>query len=189
MQKIRQILQPNAFLSSLIILILAGLWIWFSRAEPGSTTQGNIPAPKEGFLAPDFSLETFSGESVNLTDYRGQVVLINLWASWCPPCRAEMPAMQAVYDAYQDQGFVILAINATNQDNLAEAVDFARQNELSFPLLIDAQGQVSDLYQLRSLPTSFFIDRQGVVREVIIGGPMSETLIRTKITDLLQEKP
>ncbi|MBN1666398.1 MAG: TlpA family protein disulfide reductase [Anaerolineales bacterium] len=186
-------LQPffthNTLVRNLIILTLAGIWIWFSRAEPGSTTQGNIPAPKEGFLAPEFTLESLSGEPISLADYRGQVVLINLWASWCPPCRAEMPAMQAAYRDYQEQGFTILAVNATNQDNLAEAAQFVAQNQLSFPILLDTQGRVSDLYQLRSLPTSFIIDRAGIVREVIIGGPMSETLIQTKIAALLQETP
>lgn len=98
-----------------------------------------------------------------------------------------MPAMQKAYEAYQDQGFVILAVNATNQDSRQDAVDFAGQYGLTFPILLDTSGEVSSLYQLRSLPTSFFIDRHGVIQEVVIGGPMSEALLRTRVQQLMEE--
>jgi thiol:disulfide interchange protein len=92
-------------------------WIWVSATNPGNTTAGQIPAPRQGFLAPDFSLQDLQGETVTLSELRGRPVLINLWATWCPPCRAEMPDMQEVYEAYQEQGFLILAVNATYQDS------------------------------------------------------------------------
>ena len=114
-------------------------------------------------------------------------MLINLWTSWCPPCKSEMPALQRVYADYQGQGFEILAVNATNQDNLADATAFAAQLGLKFPLLVDERGDVSRLYALRSLPTSFFVDSQGVIREVVIGGPMSEALLRIRVEQLLEE--
>jgi cytochrome c biogenesis protein CcmG, thiol:disulfide interchange protein DsbE len=172
---------------SIFVLIAGAAWIWISRVAPGETSAGKIPLPRQGFLAPDFSLQTPDGQSVSLSDLRGRPVLINLWTSWCPPCRQEMPAMQRAYADFKEQGFEILAVNVTNQDNLQDALRFASDLGLSFPILLDSQGEVSQLYQLRSLPTSFFIDRMGVISEVVIGGPMSEALLRIRIQELLEE--
>lgn len=104
-------------LFSLLILGLGGIWIWLSTAPAGSTTAGQIPAPQRGFLAPAFTLETPEGESISLATLRGHPVLVNIWASWCVPCQAEMPAIQRVYDEYKEEGFEVLAVNATNQDS------------------------------------------------------------------------
>jgi peroxiredoxin len=172
---------------SLLILLAGAAWIGISRAPQGSTTGGKIPLPRLGFVAPDFSLSSTSGETVSLANLRGRPVLVNLWTSWCPPCKAEMPALQRVYTDYQDQGLEILAVNSTHQDNLTDAAAFAEELGLSFPILVDGDGDVSRLYALSSLPTSFFIDRQGVIREVVIGGPMSEALLRIRVEQLLEE--
>jgi peroxiredoxin len=94
--------------------------------------------------------------------------------------------MQRVFEDYQDQGFTILAINATDQDQVDKARDFADQKGLTFPILFDTDGAVSKLYQVRALPTSFFIDDQGVIKEVVIGGPMSEALLRSRIDELIE---
>jgi cytochrome c biogenesis protein CcmG, thiol:disulfide interchange protein DsbE len=177
------------FVIYLIILGVGALWVWVSTAPPGSTTAGEIPAPKESFLAPDFELATLNGETIRLNELRGQPVLINIWASWCAPCRAEMPAMQRVFEAYGDQGFTILAVNATNQDSPNQAADFVQQHQLTFPILMDISGQVSQAYQVHSLPTSFFVDSQGIIQEIVIGGPMSEALLRTRVENLLKEAP
>lgn len=173
----------------ILVLMLGAVWIWASSAPPGTTNAGEIPAPKEGFSAPEFSLETFNGEHISLSSLRGQPVLINIWASWCTPCRAEMPAMQRIFDAYQDRGFTILAVNATNQDSPENALDFASEHNLTFPILMDSSGAVSRAYQVRSLPTSFFVDREGIIQEIVIGGPMSEALLQTRVENLLQEAP
>lgn len=173
---------------SIIVLILGAAWIWISKPPTGGTTQGTIPAPHEGFLAPDFTLSTFSGESYSLADFRGKPVLVNFWASWCPPCRTEMPAMQNVYDKYKDEGFTVLAVNTTYQDNLGDAITFAQIRQLSFPLLLDRDGSVASLYEVRSLPTSFFIDRQGIIQEVIIGGPMADALLNIRAEQLLEDE-
>ena len=85
---------------SVLVLIIGAAWIWISKAPPGSTTDGQIPQPHQGFHAPDFTLSTKDGENITLSSLRGQPVLVNLWASWCPPCRAEMPAMQRLYTDY-----------------------------------------------------------------------------------------
>ena len=174
-------------LFSVAILIIGAAWTWVSAPSKGSTTNGKIPAPQVGFFAPEFTLNSIDGESINLSDFRGQAVLINLWATWCPPCREEMPDMQHAYERYNEQGFTILAINATNQDSLPEVKDFILEHNLTFPILLDTQGDVSRLYQLRSLPTSFFVDAEGIIQEVIIGGPMSEALLFARIENLLPE--
>lgn len=170
---------------SLILLIFGAAWVWMSKTSASSTTQGNIPAPHKGFQAPEFTLNSFSGEPYSLSDLRGKPVLVNFWASWCPPCRTEMPAMQTVYDDLKQQGFTILAINTAYQDNIGDATTFAQIHQLTFPLLLDTDGSVANLYEIRSLPTSFFIDPQGNISEVIIGGPMSEALIRIQVEKML----
>jgi peroxiredoxin len=169
-----------------ILILIAGLaWISLSagRAENPAAAAS---APQAGFLAPDFSLQTTDGETYALSDLRGQAVLINLWATWCPPCRAEMPAIQKMYEEYQDQGLIVLAINSTVQDEASAIAPFVSEYGLTFPVLLDETGAVATAYQLRSLPSSYFIGRDGVIREVVIGGPMSEALLRTRIEDILK---
>jgi cytochrome c biogenesis protein CcmG/thiol:disulfide interchange protein DsbE len=178
---------------SLVLLFTGAAWIWWSRAPAGATTQGAIPAPQKGFLAPDFKLETGEGESVQLSELRGKPVVVNFWTSWCPPCREEMPALQRVYQAYQERGAVILGLNSTIQDEREAALAFAAEQGLTFPILLDEGGEATRLYQVRALPTTFFIDSQGIIQDVIAGGPMSEALLRIRVEQLLEksslEKP
>jgi peroxiredoxin len=185
-------------LTILIVIVLGSGWTYYSRVPPASTTGGAPPpSPREGFSAPDFSLELMSGgaerydegQNVTLSELRGKVVIVNLWASWCPPCRAEMPAIQSVYETYKDQGLEVLAVNTTYQDNPLDAANFIEDHDLTFPVLMDKTGAVSKRYQLRGLPSTYFIDRQGVIRAVVVGGPMSEALIRSKIQNLLEANP
>ncbi len=170
------------------ILLLGLTWTWFSRAGTAETTAGNIPAPQTGFPAPDFTLETLEGQTVTLSSLRGQPVIINFWASWCPPCRAEMPALQAVYEEYQGQ-VALLAVNAANQDNLTDALALLAETGATFPVLLDTDGAVNRLYAITSLPTTFFIGADGVIAEVVIGGPMTEAGLRARIESLLEATP
>lgn len=118
----------------------------------------------------DFTLSTIEGKQVSLSDFKGKAVLINLWASWCPPCRLEMPAIQAAYDKYQSQNLVVLGINVTIQDNLDDIKVFVEEFNLTFPILLDESGVVSaELFRLRGLPTSFFIDSEGILQRIQIG--------------------
>lgn len=170
--------------------LLLGLgWIWFSAAPANATTSSQISAPQTGFLAPDFSAQTLDGQTVRLSDLRGKVVLVNLWASWCPPCRAEMPAIEQTYQVYKEQGFVVLAVDSTVQDTLANAQAFVSANQLSFPILLDESGEITRLYRVQSLPTSFFIGADGVIREVVVGGPMAQALLISRVEKLLKERP
>jgi cytochrome c biogenesis protein CcmG, thiol:disulfide interchange protein DsbE len=150
---------------------------------------GQIPSPREGFPAPDFTLNTAEGTAATLSAERGQVVIINLWASWCGPCRAEMPALQQVYAANRARGLEVLAVNSTVQDRVPDARAFAQSLGLTFPILLDADGAVGRRYLLRALPSTFFVDRKGVIRTVVFGGPMSVATIQTKIEALLREAP
>jgi cytochrome c biogenesis protein CcmG/thiol:disulfide interchange protein DsbE len=173
-------------LFSALILVAGLAWIFLSADRAGTSTAGAIPAPRQGFLAPDFSLKTIDGESLTLSDLHGQAVLVNLWATWCPPCRAEMPVIQNLYEEYKDQGLVVLAVNMTYQDDYNAIGPFVKEYQLSFPILLEETGEVAKKYELRSLPSSFFIDRDGIIQEVVIGGPMSEALLRTRIESILQ---
>lgn len=178
--------QTQRRIAYLIMLALGLAWMFVSADRSGASTAGRIPAPHQGFLAPDFELKTAGGELVRLSDLHGQAILVNLWATWCPPCRAEMQAIEKVYQEYKDQGFTVLAVNMTYQDSPLEVMPFVEEQKLTFPILFEETGAMANAYQLRSLPSSFFIRRDGVINEVVIGGPMSEALLRTRIEDLLK---
>jgi cytochrome c biogenesis protein CcmG, thiol:disulfide interchange protein DsbE len=172
---------------SMIALITGLVWILFSADRTGTSTAGQIPAPQRDFLAPDFELTTLQDETIRLSDLRGQAVLVNLWATWCPPCRAEMQTIEAIYNEYRNQGFTVLAVNMTYQDNPLEIMPFVEGQGLTYPILLDNTGGMANAYQLKSLPSSFFIDRKGIIREVVIGGPMAEALLRTRIEGILEQ--
>src|SRR6266545_6158121 len=158
------------------ILLLGFAWIFISADRSGASTSGKISAPQQGFLAQDFELKTPGGETIKLSDLRGQAVLVNLWATWCPPCQAEMKSIETMYKEYKDQGFTVLAVNMTYQDDPSAVAPFIKEQGLTFPILLDETGMVGNAYQLHSLPSSFFIRRGGIINEVVIGGPMSEAL-------------
>ncbi len=168
-----------------ILLLIAGT-CWTILSIDRSFAENTTAAPQAGFPAPDFTLNTLTGETYTLSELKGKAVLVNLWATWCPPCRAEMPAIQKIYDEYKDQGLVVLAIDMTTQDNPLNIAPFAEEFGLNFPILLDETGDISLAYQLRSLPSSFFINRDGIISEVVIGGPMAEALLRTRVENILK---
>jgi len=120
----------------------------------------------KGKPAPDFTLKTLDGKKISLSDLKGKVVLVNFWATWCPPCREEMPLFERVYRKYKDKGFEILAIST---DSSVDPIKkFVKEFKVSFPVLLD-DGKVSNLYSIQGLPTSFLIDREGKVVKVRLG--------------------
>jgi peroxiredoxin len=135
-----------------------------------------------GNTAPDFSASTLDGGSTSLSSYRGQVVLLNFWATWCPPCRTEMPDMQAFYQEYQAQGVIVLAVNV--QEDGGTVNNLRNEYGLTFPILLDGSGQVKDAYNARALPKTYFIDRGGVIRQIQIGD-MSRQQMVDAVTPLL----
>ncbi len=172
---------------SLIILIAAAGWIAYSSYFITLPSQVNISAPKEGFIAPNFELDSGDGSKIQLEKLRGYPIVINFWASWCPPCRAEMPALQRVYEEYKDQNLHILAVNLTDQDNKQSIEKFIQSNGLTFPVLFDYLGDTANTYRVKALPTTFFINKYGIISDIIIGGPMTESLIQSKIEKMLQD--
>jgi peroxiredoxin len=170
----------------LIVLGLGLLWIYLSADRSDASSTERAAAPQAGFPAPDFELTDTSGQPIRLSDLRGQAVLVNLWATWCPPCREEMPSIEKVYNEYKDQGFVVLAVNMTYQDDARKIIPFLDERGLTFPVLLDETGNMANEYQLRSLPSSFFIGRDGAINEVVIGGPMAEALLRTRVEEILR---
>src|SRR5690625_2253413 len=133
---------------------------------------------EQGKLAPDFELETIDGELVSLSDYRGQKVILNFWASWCGPCRAEMPDMQKFYSEYGDD-IAILAVNLReterNDDNVR---DFVEEYDVTFPVLSDVSTAVANIYQARQLPTSYLIHSDGTIHNKAVGPLNYESMVR-----------
>lgn len=117
-----------------------------------------------GDSAPLFSLTDTDGNTVSLQDYKGKVILLNFWASWCEPCRNEMPAVQESYNKYKDQGFVVLGVNIA--ENQVTAKGFANRLGVTFPVLLDSDRKVTQQYKVIPIPTSFLIDRNGKVQAV-----------------------
>jgi len=125
------------------------------------------PAVALGRYAPGFALPDLSGQSVSLSQWRGQIVLVNFWASWCQPCREEMPLLQATYEAYAQDGLVVLGVNMG--ESAQRVAGFAEDLGLTFPVLVDESTTVGALYRVRGAPTTYFIDREGVIRQRYVG--------------------
>lgn len=136
-------------------------------AEPSGS--GGVGQP-----APDFALDTPASTTIRLAELRGSVVLLNFWATWCTPCRAEMPEFESAYREYRDRGFAVLAVDV--EERAEEVEPFMRELGLTFPALLDLDGSVSRAYRARALPSSFLVDRDGVVRYVRVGALTKATL-------------
>lgn len=131
-------------------------------------TSGVASATELGRPAVDFRLPDLLGKPVRVSEYRGQVILLNLWATWCPPCRVEMPTMEAAYRRYRDRGFVVLAVSV-DTGPASEVAAFVRGLALSFPVLLDPEGATIRSYRAPGLPLTVLIDRRGVVMRRVPG--------------------
>jgi peroxiredoxin len=186
---------PKPMRIALPILVIAAIGIAIvviqRTGDAGSddTLSGALDSgtPAKGEPAPDFALPTLDGEQVRLSSLRGTPVVLNFWATWCAPCKAEMPEIEAAYAGAQGE-FVVLAVNSEGTPtNMARrlAGDFRDEMELSFPILLDSPStEVYNQYRLRGLPDTFFIDRDGIIRDVVIG-PLTESALREKLDALL----
>lgn len=173
--------------ASAALLLLGLAWIFISSTPPGPATEVTLVQPRKGFYAPDFQLTTLSGETVRLSALRGKPVILNFWASWCVPCQAEMPALQEVYEEYKDQGLQVIAVNVTFQDQQAAAADFVSKNGLTFPVPLDMSGDAGRSYLIQALPSSFFIGSNGIIIDMIVGGPVDEAVFRSQAEFLMKE--
>ena len=132
----------------------------------------------KGDRAPEFQLTTRDGKSVKLSDFKGKKVILNFWATWCPPCKAEMPHMQKYYETRAEKENVeILAVNLTSMNDGEKAVQqFVKGYKLTFPILLDKKGEIGDLYRAVTIPTTYMIDTNGTIQHKIIG-PMNEEMM------------
>ena len=136
---------------------------------------------------PDFTANTLNGDVVRLSDYHGQVVMLNFWATWCPPCRAEMPAIERAYEHYRDQGLVVLAIN--NGERATEITPFTQAFALQFPVVLDTDRRLQDVFAITGYPTSLFIGRDGSTYATHVGGLSPVQLTGYIETGLAQANP
>lgn len=137
--------------------------------------------------APDFELETTDGTVVKLSSYRGQMVFLNFWAVWCPPCRAEMPSMQELYEQFSDKGLVMLAVDL--QESKVKVVNFMEDYGFEFQALLDISGQVGRRYGIRNIPTTYLIDPIGNVIAAAIGAREWSSTAAIRYFSLLLETP
>ncbi len=168
-------------------LVAAFFVVWVAgvpeRAHyTGFIVDGERVAPEMNAIAPPFEVRSLVGELVKLADLRGQTVLINFWATWCEPCKAEMPDIQAVYEAYQARGLRVLAINLGERSMDVQA--WARHYGLTFDILIDDGQQIAGLYQLRGQPSTYLVAPNGVITQIYYGSTSRE-LLEAAIAPLL----
>ena len=153
--------------TALIVWLLfsgaAGFAVDLESIEELSQNLG-LQALPEGTKAPDFELESTDGTMVKLSSYQGKVVFLNFWATWCPPCRAEMPSMQELYEQFSDKGLVMLAVDL--QESKEKVIAFMEEFKLDFPAILDVSGRVGRKYGVRSIPTTYLIDPGG---DIIVG--------------------
>jgi len=151
-----------------------------SASMPSETTEEGTSSDEVGLekgkLAPDFEVTTLDGEHVKLSDYRGERVMLNFWATWCPPCRAEMPDMQKVYEK---ENVTILAVNMIEtESNEEDVADFVKSYELTFPILIDENSNIMMDYRIQAYPTSYLIDSSGRIQFINLGAMNHDQMIQ-----------
>jgi peroxiredoxin len=157
------------------------------KESQASGTKKPTASPKQGFLAPGFSLPDLAGAQVSLEEFRGQVVLLNFWATWCAPCRREIPSLIRLYQLRKDKELEIVAVSV-DRASPSKVVSFVTDHQMSFPVLTDPRGEVGSKYWIRSVPTSFLVDSKGVIRWKVIGAiEWDEAGVLTKIDQLISE--
>lgn len=166
-------------------MMLAGIAFVLIVVIASFALQGSISAAAANRSSQvDFVANDFAGKPIRLSDYRGRFVMVNLWASWCPPCRAEMPDLIKYYGDHQADGLVFLSVNS--QDSLASAQQFIREKQMPFPVLFDPEGKVGQVFRTDGLPDTFVIDRDGNLR-FSWTGQISPAILDQRVTPLLSQ--
>ena len=157
---------------STVVLVIAG-------CSPSSTPQG----AEIGNVAPDFQLPNLDYETISLNELRGKPVILNFWATWCPACIDEMPYLQEIHEEYSDDGLMLLAIDVGESQSQVEK--FLQSNNLSLPVLLDTSGVVAQKYRILNIPTTFFIDGDGVIQEKRIGAFINAAQIEEQLSKIM----
>lgn len=193
----------SLLLPALIVATIVGIIFYVERQRGGAGVDsggfgvvalpadknptGRSPSTEVGRAAPDFLLQTPDGGQLRFSDLRGKPVLVNFWASWCSPCRQEMPEIVKAYDAHTADGLVVLAVDL--QENDGAVKDFAHEFGMAFPIVIDRTGSVGDAWRIggpvQGIPSSYFVDRGGIVRARVFG-PMTAETIDENLAKVLQ---
>jgi len=180
----------NIVTTVVVAAVIVGL-VWFFDSPGGTVNSQSVtptgaaagPAPRVGKEAPDFKVRGLDGKTYQLSDFRGQPVWINFWATWCPPCRAENPDIEAVYGQYKDAGLVVLGLNMGEDDSTVKG--YVERSGLTYTIGMDQTTDIAASYRIVGIPTHFFVDRDGILREIRIGG-MSKKSMEKKIQSLVQ---
>ncbi len=182
-RRIKNQLMAISLLGCGLLLIFGSLY--FLKQNPAAPTELAAVPVKVNFAAPEINLTTIDGTPSSLADYRGQVVLVNLWATWCPPCKAEMPALEAFYRKHKDSRFVIVAIN--DGDPTPDVEKFVEEYGLTFPVWLDPTYTATEkAFKTLNLPSSYVIDRNGTVVLSWVGG-INRRNLEKYITPLIEE--
>jgi len=167
----------------LILISVAAIFL-LPKGQAGNTVDTGlkvVPA-QVNFRAPEVKITDLNGNPVAFSDYRGQVILYNAWATWCPPCKEEMPTLQAYYEDHQDQGFVVIAVE--DGEPVDEVAAYAREHGLTFPVWPDLTWQATTAFKISNLPTSYVIDREGSARYVWTGA-ITRAMLDKYVTPLI----
>jgi thiol-disulfide isomerase/thioredoxin len=184
----KKITPPIGMIAVGVGIVLIGLVALFTmpekNADPGVEEEYSaIPMPVD-YDAPPLALTDLTEEEVALTDYRDQVVLVNLWATWCPPCKAELPVLQEFYADHKAEGFVIIGIDSQEKSEVVE--NYIKTTNVRYPIWVDLKGDASLAFNSYTLPSSFVIDRSGKVR-LAWTGAISKSMLEKHVTPIIQE--
>ena len=169
---------------ALVVGVIVTVLVFPREQSPQQSDVGS--AQFVGKLAPDFRLPTLDGAEVSLSQFRGQPMVINFWASWCLPCREEMPKLVQSYEAHKAEGFMLLGVNLTYSDSVPDAQAFASEFKITFPVLLDKEGVVAEkMYQIPGIPTSVFINRDGTIERIQVG-VMTSRQIKQYVAEILR---
>jgi peroxiredoxin len=177
----------NYFIPLVLIgigLIILGLIAAGVISNRGITANDTVVPSKVNFPAPEITLNNLKGERVSVSEYNQHVVLINNWATWCPPCKAEMPTLSKYFKEHSDQGFMLVGINAG--DPADEVANFVDEYGLTFPILLDPNNKSLIFSHTDNLPSSYVIDRNGNV-VLAWSGPISQAMLEKYVTPLLEQ--
>jgi len=167
----------------LLIIVVLVLLLPGCSANPGTSETQTPSVAQVGAPAPDFQLQDLNGKTVSLSSLRGSPVMLNFWATWCPPCREEMPFIQQIYEEWSDRGLVLLAVDMG--ESPARVESFLQSYNLSLPVLMDIRQDVAGQYGIMGIPTTFFIDKDGILQNRKVGAFLSKEQIEGYLREIM----